>query len=158
MEKKWKQWETLFLRLKNHSRSWLQLWNKKTLIFEEKKKRYDQPRQHIKKQRHYFADKGPSSQGYGFSSSHVWMWELNYKERWEPKSEFGNKEFMIWATVTSQSCLCWLYRASPSLVAKNVINLISVLTIWWCPCVESSLVLSEDGVCYDQCVLLEKFS
>ena len=37
---------------------------------------YDQPRQHIKKQRHYFANKGPSSQGYGFSSSHVWMWEL----------------------------------------------------------------------------------
>ena len=38
------------------------------------KKSYDQPRQHIKKQRHYFADKGPSSQGYGFSSSYVWMW------------------------------------------------------------------------------------
>ena len=37
------------------------------------KKSYDQPRQHIKKQRHYFADKGPSSQGYGFSSGHVWM-------------------------------------------------------------------------------------
>ena len=37
------------------------------------KKSYDQPRQHIKKQRHYFADQGPSSQGYGFSSSHVWM-------------------------------------------------------------------------------------
>ena len=37
------------------------------------KKSYDQPRQHIKKQRHYFADKGPSSQGYGFSSSYVWM-------------------------------------------------------------------------------------
>ena len=37
------------------------------------KKRYDKPRQHIKKQRHYFANKGPSSQGYGFSSSHVWM-------------------------------------------------------------------------------------
>ena len=37
-------------------------------------------RQHIKKQRHYFANKGLSSQGYGFSSSHVWMWELNYKE------------------------------------------------------------------------------
>ena len=44
------------------------------------KKSYDQPRQHIKKQRHYFADKGPSSQSYGFSSSHVWMWELDYKE------------------------------------------------------------------------------
>ena len=37
------------------------------------KERYDQPRQHIKKQRHYFANKGPSSQGYGFSSGHVWM-------------------------------------------------------------------------------------
>ena len=36
--------------------------------------------QHIKKQRHYLADKGLSSQSYGFSSSHVWMWELNYKE------------------------------------------------------------------------------
>ena len=41
---------------------------------------YDQPRQHIKKQRRYFANKGLSSQGYGFSSGHVWMWELNYKE------------------------------------------------------------------------------
>ena len=37
------------------------------------KKSYNQPRQHIKKQRHYFANKGPSSQGYGFSSGHVWM-------------------------------------------------------------------------------------
>ena len=40
--------------------------------------------QHIK--RHYFADKGPSSQSYGFSSSHVWMWELDYKESWTPKN------------------------------------------------------------------------
>ena len=43
---------------------------------------YDQPRQHIKKQRHYFANKGPSSQGYG----HVWMWELDLKESWVPKN------------------------------------------------------------------------
>ena len=50
------------------------------------KESYDQPRQHIKKQRHYFANKGPSSQGYGFSSSHVWMWELDYKEIWVPKN------------------------------------------------------------------------
>ena len=49
-------------------------------------------------------------------------------------------EFMIWATVSSV-LFCWLYRAAPSLAAKNIINLISVLTIWWCPCVESSLVL-----------------
>ena len=50
------------------------------------KKSYDQPRQHIKKHRHYFANKGMSSQGYGFSSTHVWMWELDYKESWVPKN------------------------------------------------------------------------
>ena len=49
-------------------------------------KSYDQPRQHIKKQRHYFASKGPSSQSYGFSTSHVWMWELDYKESWVPQN------------------------------------------------------------------------
>ena len=48
------------------------------------KKSYDQPRQHIKKQRHYFANKGLSS--YGFSSGHVWMWELDYKESWVLKN------------------------------------------------------------------------
>ena len=62
---------------------------------------------------------------------------------------------MIWAIVSSWSCFCWLYRVSPSLAAKNIINLISVLTFWWCPCVESSLVLLEEDVCYDQCVVLE---
>ena len=46
----------------------------------------DKSRQYIKKQRHYFADKGPSNQSYGFSSSHVWMWELDYKESWVPKN------------------------------------------------------------------------
>ena len=63
---------------------------------------------------------------------------------------------MVWTTVSSWSCFCWLYRASPSLTAKNIINLILVLTIWWCPCVESSLVLLEEGVCYDQCIFLAK--
>ena len=47
---------------------------------------YDQPRQHIKKQRHHFADKGPYSQSYGFPSSHVWMWELDHKEGWALKN------------------------------------------------------------------------
>ena len=47
---------------------------------------YDQPRQHIKKQRHYFVNKGPCSKGYGFSSGHVWMWELDYKENWVQKN------------------------------------------------------------------------
>ena len=50
------------------------------------KESYDQPREHINKQRHYFANKGPSSQGYGFSRSHVWMWELDYKEIWVLKN------------------------------------------------------------------------
>ena len=49
-------------------------------LFAPWKKNYDQPRQHIKNQRHYFADKGSSSQSYGFSSGPLWMWELDYKE------------------------------------------------------------------------------
>ena len=51
-----------------------------------------QTRQCIKKRRHYFADKGPSSQSYGFSSSQVWMWELDHKEGWVPK----NDAFELW--------------------------------------------------------------
>ena len=50
------------------------------------KKSYDQPRQYIKNQRHYFANKCPSSQGFSFSSSHVWMWELDCEESWAPKN------------------------------------------------------------------------
>ena len=50
------------------------------------KESYDKPRQHIKKQRHHFANKGLYSQSYDFSSSHVRMWELNHKEDWVPKN------------------------------------------------------------------------
>ena len=50
------------------------------------KKSYDHPRQHIKKQRHSFINKSPSSQSYGFSSSHVWMWNSDHKESWTPKN------------------------------------------------------------------------
>ena len=50
------------------------------------KKSCDQPRQHIIKLRHYFANTCPSSQGYSFSSSHVWMWDLDYQESWAPKN------------------------------------------------------------------------
>ena len=53
---------------------------------------YDKPRQHFKKQRHYFANKGLSSQSYGFSSSHVWMWELGHKESWVLKYWY----FKLW--------------------------------------------------------------
>ena len=50
------------------------------------KRSYDKPRQHVKKQRLYFASKGPSSQSYGFSSSHVWMWDLDHKKSWALKN------------------------------------------------------------------------
>ena len=62
-----------------------------------------------------------------------------------------------WSEPQSAPSFCWLYRASPSLAAKNIINVISVLTIWWCPCIESCLVsLLKEGVGYDQCVPLAK--
>ena len=73
-----------FLGLQNHCGQWLQPWNSKTLV--PWKKSYDKPRQHIKKQRYHFADRDPSSQSYDFSSSHVWMWELDHKEPWAPKN------------------------------------------------------------------------
>ena len=68
------------------------------------KKSYDQPRQHIEKHRHYFANKGLSSQGYGFSSSHVWMWKLDCEESW------ALKNWCFWTVVlekTLESPLDW---------------------------------------------------
>ena len=61
------------------------------------KKGYDEPRQHFKKQRHYFTNKGLSSQRYGFSFSHVWMWELDYKESWAPKN------WCLWTVVLKKT-------------------------------------------------------
>ena len=61
------------------------------------KKSYNQPTQHIKKKRHYFANKDPSSQSYGFSSSHVWMWELDYKESW------ALKHWCFWTVVLEKT-------------------------------------------------------
>ena len=61
------------------------------------KKSYDQPWQHSKKQRHYFANKGPSSQSYGFSSSHVWMWELDCNESW------AQQNWCFWTVVLEKT-------------------------------------------------------
>jgi len=61
------------------------------------KKSYDQPRQHIKKQRHYEANKDLSSQSYGFSSNHVWMWELDYKE------SLAQKNWCFWTVVLEKT-------------------------------------------------------
>ena len=73
-----------FLGLQNHCGQWLEPWSKNTPA--PWKKSHNQSRQHIKKQRHHFVNKGPSSQSYDFSSSNVWMWELDHKEGWAPKN------------------------------------------------------------------------
>ena len=70
MGKQWKQCQTLF---SSAPKSLQMVTAAMKLKDAPWKKSYDQLRQYIKKQRHYFADKGPSSQGYGFSSSHIWM-------------------------------------------------------------------------------------
>ena len=73
------------------------------------------PRQHIKKQRHYFANKRPSSQSYGFSSSHVWMWELDYKESWAPKN------WCFWTVMLEQTLrIPWTARRSNQSILKEI--------------------------------------
>ena len=76
---------------------------------------YDQPRQHIKKHRQYFANKGPSSQGYGFSSGHVWMWELDYKESWVLKIDAF--ELWCWRRLLR---VPWTERRSNQSILKEI--------------------------------------
>ena len=84
MGKQWKQWKIFFMGAPKSLQMVTAAMKLKDAC--PWKKSYDQPRQHIKKQRHYFAYKGPFSQIYGFSSSHVWVWELDYKESWALKN------------------------------------------------------------------------
>ena len=79
------------------------------------KKSYDQPRQHIKKQRHYFVNKGSSSQSYGFSSSHVWMWEMDYKESWAPRTD----AFELWCW-RRHLRVPWTARRSNQSILKEI--------------------------------------
>ena len=79
-----KQWQTLFIWAPNSLQMVIAAMKLKDAY--SWKESYDQPRCHIKKQKYYFDDKSPSSQSYDFSSSHVWMWELDHKERWAPKN------------------------------------------------------------------------
>ena len=81
-----KQWLTLFLGAPKSLQMMIA-----AMTLTPWKESYDQPRHHIKKQRHYFANKGPSRQGYGFSSGHVWMWKLDYKESWAQNWCFWRK-------------------------------------------------------------------
>ena len=79
------------------------------------KKSYDQPIQHIKKQRHYFTNKGLSGQSYGFSSSHVWMWELDSKESWAPKN------WCFWTVVLEKTLrVSWTARRSNQSILKEI--------------------------------------
>ena len=66
------------------------------------KESWHQSRQHIEKQRHYYVNKGPCSQGYGFSSGHVWMCDLDYKESWAPKNWY------FWTVVLEKTLECFL--------------------------------------------------
>ena len=67
------------------------------------------------------------------------------------KFEFCNNELIIWAIVNSFSCFCWLYRAFPSLDAKNIINLILILTVWWCPYVVISCAVGRGCLLWPAC-------
>ena len=80
MGKQWKQWDTLFWGAPKSLQMVTSAMKLNTLA--PLKKSYDKLRQCIKKQRHYFTNNGLSNESYGFSSSHVWMWELDYKEIW----------------------------------------------------------------------------
>ena len=71
--------------------------------------------QHIKKQRHYFADRGPSGRSYGFSSNHVWMWELDYNESWALK--IGAFELWCWTRLLR---VPWTARRSNKPILKDI--------------------------------------
>ena len=99
-----------FSGLQNHCRWWLQPWN----FLSPWKVSYDQPRQHIKKQRHYFVYKDLSSQGYGFSSGYVWIWELDYKESWVLKN------WRFWIVVRRLLRIPWTERRSKQSILKEI--------------------------------------
>ena len=80
------------------------------------KKNYDKPRKYIKKQRHYFANKGPSSHSYGFSSSHVWMWELDCEESWALK-KLMLLELWCWRILLR---VPWTERRSNQSILKEI--------------------------------------
>ena len=105
MGKQWKQWQTLFFSAPKSLQMVIAAMKLKDIYSLGEK--LCQSGEHIKKQRHYFANKGPSSQGYGFSSSHVWIWELDYKESWAPKN------LCFWTVVLERTLESPLKEISP---------------------------------------------
>ena len=130
-------------------------------MFVPLKKSYDKPRQYIKKQRHYFANKSPSSQNYDFSSSHILMWELDYKESWAPKN------ICFWTVVLEKSLenpldckeiqsvhpkgnQCWIFTGgidaeaeTPILWPPGVVS--KEPTLWKRPCCWERLKAGGEG-------------
>ena len=108
------------------------------------KKSYYKPREHIKKERHHLADKAPSSQSYGFSSSHVQMWDLEHKEGWVPKNwcfQFvvqktlespldseeikpvnpkGNQPWLFIGRTDAEAPILWPHNAKGQLIGKDL--------------------------------------
>ena len=99
MGKQWKQWQTWFSWAPKSLQKVMAAMKLKEMLAPWKKS-YDQPRQHIKKQRHYFPNKGLSSQSYGFSTSHVQMCELDHKESWVLKNWF------FWTVMLEKTLEC----------------------------------------------------
>ena len=131
MGKQWKEWQTLFsLAPKSLKMMTIAMKLKDVCSLEGN---YDKPRQHIKKQRHYFADKGLYSQSYGVSSSHVWILKLDHKEGWSPKN------WCFWTVVlekTLESPLdCKEIKPANPKENQSWIGLwcwsSSTLTTWW---------------------------
>ena len=88
------------------------------------RKSYEQPRQYSKNLRHYFANKGPSSQSYGFSSCHVWMWELDHKESW------ALKNWCFWTVMWRRLLRApWTARRSNQSILKEISPAYSL--DWW---------------------------
>ena len=113
MGKQWKQWLTLFFWAPKSLQMVIAAMKlKDTYLLEGK---LWPTRQYIQKQRHYFVNKGPSSQGYGFSSTLVWMWELEYKESWVPK----NWHFGLWSWRTLLR-VPWTARRSNQSMLKEI--------------------------------------
>ena len=134
-------------------------------MFTPWKKSYDQPKQHIKKQRHYFAKKGPSSPSYGFSSSHIWMWELDYIESWAPKNwcfwtvvlEKTLESLLDWKEIKPVSLKgnqSWLFigRTDVEVETTNLATWCEELTHWKRPWCWERLRQEEKGMTEDEMV------
>ena len=102
-----------FLGLQNHCGRWVQPWNQKTLA--PWKENYDKPRKCIQKQRHHFADKGLSSQIYGFARNHVRMWKSDHNEDWVLK----NRSFLI-MVLEKTLRVPWTARRSNQSILKEI--------------------------------------